>query len=428
VLYVSWAADGKRLTVSLCLCAIIVVAAGFAVRDLRYAISLVQNADAEHLIGWDLLPTCHGLAALAAGKDPYIHSNLAYTPSAASWMAYYYPIAAAYPAKLICIAQDLLPGAYVGIYLLILAGSCAALAWSLRLSSLEVAIVALVSISAFSAYRWLALTGNIAVLEAPLAALSITALYRRRYEISGGALGLLSTLKVLPLVGVLAFVVIPVAWPQKARAIMAAGAAFVALHLINAAVSGAYFVSFVKASLGQVPDQPVLSSENGGLNNPDFIDFVFALFHTLNVDKATLVSSALAFCGLILGVAIAMLAQKTREMDDYAAVRIFGLTVLVCMLLLFRLKPYAFGTLVPFAIAAIAFPSGILRRIGYLTLSVMPWLCTSAWLAAPEVVRNYYQMICLMAFIVVALAMQIFSFTRTRTAPAATGDGPAPAG
>ena len=101
----SWVADRMGLTVPLCLLALIAAAAWLAVRDLRYALSLVQNADAEHLIGWDLLPTCHGLAALAAGKDPYIHSNLAHTPGPASWMAYYYPIAAAYPAKLICMAH-----------------------------------------------------------------------------------------------------------------------------------------------------------------------------------------------------------------------------------------------------------------------------------------------------------------------------------
>jgi hypothetical protein len=118
-----------------------------------------------------------------------------------------------------------------------------------------------------------------------------------------------------------------------------------------------------------------------------------------------------------------MLAQKTRGMDDYAAVRIFGLATLVCMLLLFRLKPYAFGTLVPFAIAAIVFPSRILRCIGYLTLSMMPWLCTNAWLAATAVVRDYYQMICLTTFIGVALALQIFSLTKP--APARTGDRPA---
>lgn len=141
------------------------------------------------------------------------------------------------------------------------------------MSNLEVAIVALVSISAFSAYRWLALTGNIAVLEAPLAALSIAALHRRRYELSGAAFGLMGTLKVLPLVGVLAFLVIPVGWPQKARAIAAAVAAFVTLHLLNAAVSGAYTVSFVKATLGQIPNQPALFSEPGGLNNPNFHRF-----------------------------------------------------------------------------------------------------------------------------------------------------------
>ena len=55
-------------------------------------------------------------------------------------------------------------------------------------------------------------------------------LHRRRYELSGAAFGLMSTLKVLPLVGVLAFLVIPVGWPQKARAIAAAVAAFIALY------------------------------------------------------------------------------------------------------------------------------------------------------------------------------------------------------
>ena len=64
--------------------------------------------------------------------------------------------------------------------------------------------------------------------------------------------------------------------------------------------------------------------------------------------------------------------------------------------------------------------------VGYLTLSMMPWLCTNAWLAATAVVRDYYQMICLATFIGVALALQIFSLTRP--APAETGDRPALAG
>jgi hypothetical protein len=80
--------------------------------------------------------------------------------------------------------------------------------------------------------------------------------------------------------------------------------------------------------------------------------------------------------------------------------------------------------LLPFAIAAITFPRRMLRCIGYVILSVLPWLCTSALLPATEIFRNYYQIICLAAFIVVAVLLQIFSLTRTRPAPAATRDGP----
>jgi hypothetical protein len=82
-------------------------------------------------------------------------------------------------------------------------------------------------------------------------------------------------------------------------------------------------VSFVKAMLGPILNQPALSSDVGGLTNPNFIDFTFALFRSFNIEKTTLVSSAIAFCGLILGVAITMLARKTGQMDDFAAVRIF---------------------------------------------------------------------------------------------------------
>lgn len=182
------------------------------------------------MIGWDLLTACHGLAALAAGKDPYIHSNLAHTPGPASWMAYYYPIAAAYPPssfalfKIYCLTA--MSASIFSSWPEVAPGWRGACGWTIwKLGNLEVAIVTLVSISAFSAYRWLALTGNIAVLEVPLAALSMAALYHRRYEISGAALGPMSTLKVLPLVGVLAFLVLPIGWPRKVRAIAAALAA-----------------------------------------------------------------------------------------------------------------------------------------------------------------------------------------------------------
>jgi hypothetical protein len=41
---------------------------------------------------------------------------------------------------------------------------------------------------------------------------------------------------------------------------------------------------------------------------------------------------------------------------------------------LFRLKPYAYGSLVPFAIAAVAFPNRTMRCLGYLALAAVPAL------------------------------------------------------
>jgi hypothetical protein len=55
---------GRKSLIPLSVLVIVVAVAWLAVRDLRYAVALVRNADAEHLIGWDLLTTCHRLAVL----------------------------------------------------------------------------------------------------------------------------------------------------------------------------------------------------------------------------------------------------------------------------------------------------------------------------------------------------------------------------
>jgi hypothetical protein len=74
---------------------------------------------------------------------------------------------------------------------------------------IETALVAIVSISAFAAFRWVARTGNIAMLEVPFAVLTILAVHRGRFIVGGVVLGLMSSLKMLPVVGVLAFLILP---------------------------------------------------------------------------------------------------------------------------------------------------------------------------------------------------------------------------
>ena len=386
---------------------VFVAVAWCAFRDLSYARDLVAGARMGNLVGWDLLPTCHGLASFAAGSNPYVVGNLNNAPGPAAWMTFPYPIAAAYPAKILCLAQGGIPNAHVGIYLAVLAGSCAALTYSLWRSAGEAALVMLTAVSAFGAYRWLALTGNIAIFEVPFAALSVAMLRRRRYAVSGAALGLMSTLKVLPLVGALAFLILPIDWPKRLRAVTAAGLAFGAFHLLNAVISGPYAWSFYAASFGQIPGQAGLAGEPGGLNNPNSIDFAFVMFAKLGLGAMGPAVSAIAFCAMAAGAALVVLAYRTAGMDDDATVRLFGLAVLVGTLFLFRLKPYAYGALVPFAIAAVALPNRAMRCLGYLVLATVPALFLGGTID-PASTYAYFQIVSLLAFLTAAAGLNAY--------------------
>src|SRR5262245_53590231 len=125
--------------------------------------------------------------------------------------------------------------------------------------------------------------------------------------------------------------------------------------------------------MDRVSSSSCLDDSQTSIHNPDFIDFVFRVFGALGVEKTSLIASAIGLCCLVVGGLITMLAQRTDETDKFATVRLFGLAYLVCMLFLFRLKPYAFVALIPFAVAAVMFPVRAIRYIGYLVLVLMSW-------------------------------------------------------
>jgi hypothetical protein len=191
------------------------------------------------------------------------------------------------------------------------------------------------------------------------------------------------------------------------RAVAAAALAFAAFHLLNAVISGSYAWSFYAASFGQIPGQPGLAGEPGGLNNPNFIDFAFDIFGKLGLGVTAPAVSAIAFCGMAAGAAIVLLAHRTADMDDDATVRLFGFAVLVGTLFLFRLKPYAYGSLVPFAIAAVAFPSPWMRRLGYLLLAAVPVLLVGRSRDDTSVYA-YSQTISLLAFLAAAAGFNAY--------------------
>ena len=368
------------------------VLATFTIVILVAAYNLQIVAKFDSSTGWDLDMLCASFAALSEGKDPYIVANIG-----VGGLVFPYPIVSAYPATFLCPIRAAWPHAYVIVYLLLTAGSCAALSYVLLHNIFEATLVAIVSISAFAAFQALAVTGNIAILEVPFAVLTIVAVHRQRLVVGGLALGLMSSLKLLPLVGVIAFAILPVGRAQKARAIAVSLLTFGAIQLVNIMISGPYGPSFLQQLFGRIPGQQSAYIEIGfGITNPDFIDFVFRVFDVLGIENRSLIASAIGICGLVVGGLVTMLAQRIDETDKFATVRLFGLAYLVCMLFIFRLKPYAFGTLVPFAVAAVMFPERALRYVGYLVLVLMP----SLWSGV-----SYYQTISLIIFLVVTYGL-----------------------
>ena len=55
--------------------------------------------------------------------------------------------------------------------------------------------------------------------------------------------------------GVLAFLILPIGWVQKARAVAASLLTFSAIQLVNFMVSAPYRLSFLKQLFGRIPNQ-----------------------------------------------------------------------------------------------------------------------------------------------------------------------------
>lgn len=237
----------------------------------------------------------------------------------------------------------------------------------------------------------------------PFAVLTILAVHRRHFVLSGIALGLMSSLKILPIVGVVAFLILPISNAQKARVVAASLLTFGAIYLVNMIISGPYGAGLFKELFGRMSAPLSPYTESSG-TNPDFIDFVFRVFGAFGIEHTSLITSAIALCCLIIGASVAMLARQT-ETDEFATIRLFGLAYLVCMLFLFRLKPYAFAALIPFAIAAVAFPSRALRYAGYLVLVLMPWLFFGKISLIGGLTREFFQTISFLMFLLVAFGL-----------------------
>lgn len=290
--------------------------------------------------GWDLKVVCNSLDALRSGQDPYLYPRPLPLP---------YSVLHVYLLAPLC-ATAVDPIVYVTIYIAIALISAVAL-WRIVPATAGDRIAVLVAIFiSFNSFPWQIYTGNVAIVELPLAVATVCLLAARKYHWAGAAFGLLASLKILPFFGVIAFLFLPAPNRARVQSIAFAAGSFLAIHLLNAILFSQWLPSYLAHLMGRIPGGA--DYEVGGLANQDTIDFVIDGFHAIGLDQP-IAGFAIACLGLGVGwLTTLACASKGPDRTELPPVAVVSLIVLVLWLFLFRQKNYAFETFIPFMIAA----------------------------------------------------------------------------
>jgi hypothetical protein len=292
-------------------------------------------------IGWDLEVVCSSLQALGIGHDPYLESKPLSLP---------YGILHVYLFQPLCAVTSDLVG-YPVVFTLIALASGVVL-WRIVPATAFDRIAVLIAIfTSFESFKWLLKTGNVAIIELPLAVAVVLLLAERRYHWAGIVFGLMASLKLLPVFGVIAFLFLPESYRLRLQSMAVAIACFLAVHASNALLFARWLPSYAAQLTGRLPGGEFYEKARGqGTFNT--VDFVIDWLHWIGFDQP-LPGFALACLGLGVGcLASIACARKTPERGELPPVAVASLVILILWLFLPRQKPYSLEAFIPFMIAA----------------------------------------------------------------------------
>jgi hypothetical protein len=368
-------------------------------------VASLLRADPQY--GWDLRVVCGALTAMRHGADPYLVANLPGTDQ----LSYPYLPFVAWLLAPLCAAGP--AGSWLApcLFLAILVASCAAVMRGLGCSWGDTGLAALAAPGLFGAANAVIMTGNPTVLEVPLIVLAILAWDRGRHAGAAALIGGLATLKILPLVWLLAFPFLLADWRRGARAIAAGVAVFGAVLAANLIPLGAGAAEFTAQLTGAIPGQhSAIGEMSGGTRDPNLPALATALAKAAAIHHPGVPVTALALCFLLLGATLASVRSLDRSGAPAAATPLFCLTLLALSLALFRLKPYAYVTFVPLVLAACVAPGGRLRpsRLGALLLALPIAGAVAALPIIGGIVAAYFPLVALLLSLTALLAAERF--------------------
>jgi hypothetical protein len=313
-----------------------------AIWSLYNSISVI--VDPGEVPGWDTDVVCGALRAILRGADPYLVSNLD-----GAKFSYAYLPHVAFLSSPICLASTA-SMLYAWLYLALVVGSITLMMRWLDRSWLESFLWGCIAPGLFSMSKWLTLTGNPGVIDLPFLAAAVVFFYRQRFLLSATVFGVMASIKLVPVIGLLAYaLLLPV--PLAMQAVAVGLCAFGATAALNLIFMGALRTNFLLQLVGGIPGQHQVLTENGGTvdlgwADPNLNDFTANLFSALGIHHRTLFVTAISFGAMILGFLLRGLrASHFSQQGMLFQTRVFCFALLVVQLLLFRLKPYAYADL-----------------------------------------------------------------------------------
>lgn len=308
------------------------------------AMALLALADLVRLtrtgFGWDTQVYCAAAAAFGQGLDPYHVENLA----GLSLSFVYQPIYLTLIAPLCGVAMPV-PHPYTLASLVAVVLSV--VLWPGALSRDGGVPAAVLALGGVSGLAWTVLTGNTSAFEVLVLTLAVVAMRSRRWAVAAVILGLLGSLKLVSL-GLLAAVLVADApWRQRGVWLGYGLAAFAAVAVVSAALHPDLMVSFFQQITGRIGGQHTPINETGDLSHPSLM---FALAGLAGLRGAMVDGTVgyspgawAVFAGAFVVIGIAALAVVRRQERGECRLDIrIGFALLILILFMPRLKPYAF--------------------------------------------------------------------------------------
>lgn len=282
--------------------------------------------------GGDAKVFCLSGQAIHQNNNPYLTTVLG------TQMSWNYPPVLAHAFNLLC-SQFGFEHNYIFLYLLFLL--LALIPWLDGKSWLYGTVLCATGLYSLG---WVFITGNIGTIEFFLFSLSAFFLLKGKNGISFFLLGLMASIKIIPILYFPIFLLFTKTTKERVRAILFTGVGFLLLIFISSITNFDLMPWYFRQLLGLIPEQHAAFKEYGAITyNYQFSSMVFSLFNLEDFFKnAGLIPPLLFFtlglflsCYLWTKVESAITSPKKLEIAFAAGVVIFTL-------LMPRLKPYSF--------------------------------------------------------------------------------------